>query len=62
MGVIVVDNGSLSAESNDALIRFVEAYLSSFPDRPIVEAAHMALAGPPRTGRAAHGTGDVVPA
>jgi sirohydrochlorin ferrochelatase len=45
MAVILVDHGSLRAESNDMLLEVVEAY-RRHSGLPIVEPAHMELAEP----------------
>lgn len=44
-GVILVDHGSRREESNDLLLKIVEAY-REHSDRQIVEPAHMELAEP----------------
>ena len=47
LGIIVVDHGSRSAESNRMLQELVDRFVRAYDDRyPIVEAAHMELAEP----------------
>ena len=47
LGIVIVDHGSRSPESNRLLHELVERFVRSYSDRyPIVEPAHMELAEP----------------
>ena len=45
-GVIICDHGSRRQQSNDSLKEVARLFAQRFPDRPIVEPAHMELAMP----------------
>jgi sirohydrochlorin ferrochelatase len=47
LGIIIVDHGSRSRESNNLLEELVDGFVRAYDDRyPIVEPAHMELAQP----------------